>query len=98
MENNFEDDTSTSLVTNEKINQEIFSIKILKQDFSKYNCSMGRKKFKPEDKKSNFGITLDPKIMELLDIQSEKEGISKSELIEKSLKQKINKENEQRKS
>ena len=55
---------------------------------------MGRKKFKPEDKKSNFGITLDPKIMELLDIQSEKEGISKSELIEKSLKQKINKENE----
>ena len=59
---------------------------------------MGRKKFKPEDKKSNFGITLDPKIIELLDIQSEKEGISKSVLIEKSLKQKINKENEQRKS
>jgi len=58
---------------------------------------MGRKKFKPEEKKSNFGITLDPKIMQLLEIQSEKEGISKSELIEKSLKQKINMENEQRK-
>ena len=58
---------------------------------------MGRKKLKPEEKKSNFGITLDPKIMQLLEIQSEKEGISKSELIEKSLKQKINMENEQRK-
>lgn len=55
---------------------------------------MGRKKFKPEEKKSNFGITLDPKIIELLEIQSEKEGLSKSELIEKSLKQKIKKENE----
>lgn len=55
---------------------------------------MGRKKFKPEDKKSNFGITLDQKVMEMLELQSEKEGISKSELIEKCLKEKIKKENE----
>jgi hypothetical protein len=55
---------------------------------------MGRKKFKPEDKKSNFGITLDPKIMEMLESQSEKEGMSKSAFIENILKEKIKKENE----
>lgn len=55
---------------------------------------MGRRKFKPEDKKFNFGITLDPKIMQILEDESEKEGISKSELIEKSLRQKIESKNE----
>lgn len=36
MENNFEDDTSTSSVTNKNNIQEIFSTSILKEDFSKY--------------------------------------------------------------
>ena len=55
---------------------------------------MGRKKYKPEEKKSNFGITLDPQVLDMLEKQAEKEGLSKSELIEKSLKEKIKKENE----
>jgi hypothetical protein len=51
---------------------------------------MGRKKFKPEEKKINFGITLHPEVIDMLEKQAEKEGLSKSELIEKSLKQKLN--------
>ena len=49
------------------------------------------KKYKPEEKKSNFGITLDPQVLDMLEKQAEKEGLSKSELIEKSLKEKIKK-------
>ena len=43
---------------------------------------MGRKKYNIDDKKSNFGITLNPELMKILEQQSEKEGISKSKLIE----------------
>ena len=52
---------------------------------------MGRKKLREDSKKISFGVTLDPRIMELLEIQSEKEGLSKSQLIENALKEKINK-------
>ena len=45
---------------------------------------MGRKKL--NDKKSNFGITLHPEIIKMLEEQSEKEGVSKSKLIEDALK------------
>jgi metal-responsive CopG/Arc/MetJ family transcriptional regulator len=41
---------------------------------------MGRKII--EDKKVNLGITLNPELIKMLDDQSEKEGVSKSKLIE----------------
>jgi len=46
-----------------------------------------RKKIDKEEKKVNFGITLDPEIERLLTELSEKEDISKSSLIEKALKE-----------
>ena len=33
---------------------------------------MGRKKFKPEEKKINFGITLHPEVIDMLEKQAEK--------------------------
>jgi hypothetical protein len=50
---------------------------------------MGRKKMNEEDKKPNFGITIHPKLAELLEEQSEKEGLSKSSLIDNILKDKL---------
>ena len=55
---------------------------------------MGRKKIKPNDKKISFGITLHPEIARLLEIISEKEGMSKSGLIEYILKEKFKNKNE----
>ena len=55
---------------------------------------MGRKKINKEEKKSSFGITIHPELAKLLEEQSEKEGLSKSNLIENILKEKINKNNE----
>lgn len=52
---------------------------------------MGRKKYNIDDKKSNFGITLNPELMKLLEQQSDKEGISKSKLIEDVMKEYLNK-------
>jgi len=52
---------------------------------------MGRKKYNIDDKKSNFGITLNPELMKLLEQQSEKEGISKSKLIEDVMREYLNK-------
>ena len=51
---------------------------------------MGRKKMDNNEKKVYMGITLDPYIYKLLEEQSEKEGLSKSSLIENILKDKIN--------
>jgi len=48
---------------------------------------MPRKKMKPEDKKINFGITIHPEILELLEKQSKKENKSKSKLIEDVMKE-----------
>lgn len=53
---------------------------------------MGRRKMKSQDKKSNFGITLDTRVMKLLEDQSEIEGLSKSQLIENILREKLNSE------
>lgn len=53
---------------------------------------MGRKSINKEDKKVGFGITLHPELVKLLDEQSEKEGLSKSALIENVLKNKIKSE------
>lgn len=50
---------------------------------------MGRKSINKEDKKVGLGITLHPLISKLLDEQSEKEGLSKSALIEDVLRDKI---------
>jgi len=52
---------------------------------------MGRKKYNIDDKKSNFGITLNPELMKILEKQSEKEGISKSKLIEDVMREYLNK-------
>ena len=52
---------------------------------------MGRKKYNIDDKKSNFGITLNPELMKILEQQSEKEGISKSKLIEDVMREYLNK-------
>lgn len=50
---------------------------------------------KPEQKKVNFGITLNPEVYQVLEKIADEEGISKSGLIEKALKEKIKKkENE----
>jgi metal-responsive CopG/Arc/MetJ family transcriptional regulator len=60
---------------------------------------MGRKKFNIDDKKSNFGITLNPELVKILEEQSEKEGISKSKLIEDVMREFIkNKKDNERKS
>ena len=50
---------------------------------------MGRKKYNEEDKKPTLGITLNPQLVKMLDEQSEKEGLSKSALIENVLKDKL---------
>jgi metal-responsive CopG/Arc/MetJ family transcriptional regulator len=55
---------------------------------------MGRKSINKEDKKVGFGITLHPELVKLLDEQSEKEGLSKSALIEDVLRNKIDNSNE----
>lgn len=47
---------------------------------------MSRKKLN-DKKKSNFGITLHPELMKLLEEQSEKEKISKSKLIEDAMRE-----------
>ena len=52
---------------------------------------MGRRKYNIDDKKSNFGITLNPELMKILEQQSEKEGISKSKLIEDVMREYLNK-------
>ena len=48
---------------------------------------MGRNKL--DKKKSNFGVTLHPEIIKMLEEQSEKEGVSKSKLIEDALKESL---------
>ncbi len=46
-----------------------------------------------EDKKPSFGITIHPELAKLLEVQSEKEGMSKSGFIENILKDKIKNDN-----
>ncbi|MCK9445955.1 ribbon-helix-helix domain-containing protein [bacterium] len=46
-----------------------------------------RSKINKDEKKVNFGITLDPEIEKILIDISKKENISKSSLIEKALKE-----------
>jgi metal-responsive CopG/Arc/MetJ family transcriptional regulator len=58
---------------------------------------MGRNKMNQEDKKPNFGITIHPKLAELLETQSEKEGVSKSSLIDNILKEKLLEEENKKK-
>jgi len=53
---------------------------------------MGRKSYKEEDKKVTVSISINPELVKLLDEQSEKEGLSKSALIEDVLKNKIKSE------
>jgi metal-responsive CopG/Arc/MetJ family transcriptional regulator len=50
---------------------------------------MGRKKYDEKDKKSNFGITINPELMKLLEKHSEENGVSKSKMIEDILKQNL---------
>ena len=50
---------------------------------------MGRKKYDEKDKKSNFGITINPELMKLLEKYSEDKGVSKSKMIEDILKQNL---------
>jgi hypothetical protein len=51
---------------------------------------VGRNKIDKNVKKISFGITLHPEIAKLLETISEKEGMSKSGLIEYILKEKFN--------
>ena len=53
---------------------------------------MGRKSIDDSEKKVKMGITINPHLAELLEEQSEKEGLSKSALIEDVLKNKIKRE------
>ena len=48
---------------------------------------MPRKKMNPEEKKINFGITIHPELLKLLEEQSKKENKSRSELIEDVMKE-----------
>lgn len=48
---------------------------------------MPRKKMCPEEKKVNFGITIHPELLKLLEEQSKKENKSRSELIEDVMKE-----------
>jgi len=50
------------------------------------------KKMKPEDKKINFGITIHPELVKLLEEQSKKEKKSKSKLIEDVMREHFKKE------
>ena len=43
---------------------------------------MGRKKYNKEDKKATVSLSINPQLAKMLDEQSEKEGLSKSALIE----------------
>ena len=43
---------------------------------------MGRKKYNEEDKKATVSLSINPQLAKMLDEQSEKEGLSKSALIE----------------
>ena len=56
-----------------------------------YIRKVGRKKLKQIDKKISFGITIHPEVAKLLEEISEKEGMSKSGLIEYILKEKFKK-------
>ena len=53
---------------------------------------MGRNKKKIEDKNESFGISLDPKIVQLLKEQSEKENITLSKLVQNVMKEHFKKE------
>lgn len=58
-----------------------------------YISFVGRNKIDKSVKKISFGITLHPEIAKLLETLSEKEGISKSSLIEYILKEKFKNNN-----
>jgi metal-responsive CopG/Arc/MetJ family transcriptional regulator len=53
---------------------------------------MGRKSIDNSEKRVKMGITINPHLAKMLDEQSEKEGLSKSALIENVLKNKIKSE------
>lgn len=55
---------------------------------------MSRKKVNIEDKKKNFGITLNPEIYKLLEIKADEEGKSRSQLIEEIMKKHFKNKNE----
>ena len=50
---------------------------------------MGRKKYNEEDKKATVSLSINPQLAKMLDEQSEKEGLSKSALIENVLEDKL---------
>lgn len=50
---------------------------------------MVKKKMNKDEKKLSVGITINPQLVKMLDEQSEKEGLSKSALIENVLKDKL---------
>lgn len=50
---------------------------------------MGRKKKKDDEKNISFGISLDPKMLKLLEEQSKKENITISKLIQNVMKEHI---------
>ena len=54
---------------------------------------MGRKKYNKEDKKATVSLSINPQLAKMLDEQSEKEGLSKSALIENVLEDKLDKDN-----
>lgn len=58
-----------------------------------YISFVGRNKIDKNVKKISFGITLHPEIAKLLETISEKEGMSKSGLIEYILKEKFKNNN-----
>ena len=53
---------------------------------------MAKKKMNKDENKLSVGITLNPQLAKMLDEQSEKEGLSKSALIENVLEDKLDKE------
>ena len=53
---------------------------------------MGRKKYNEEDKKATVSLSINPQLAKMLDEQSEKDGLSKSALIENVLEDKLDKE------
>ncbi len=52
---------------------------------------MGRKKKNKDEKNISFGITLEPKMLKLLEEQSKKENITISKLIQNVMKEYIKK-------
>jgi len=52
---------------------------------------MSRKKIEQNKKKKSFGVTIDPEIDKILTELTEKENITKSDIIEKALKEFVNK-------